>query len=70
MEVGSCGIASSQVRLVTIAYHNIVTGWETVATWNGRDALSFSHELEGDDPAVVLVQQAGYGPILAAARAR
>lgn len=54
----------------TFTYHNIVTEWETMATWNGRDAISVTHEVPGGDDAVVLVQQAGYGPILAAARAR
>lgn len=54
----------------TFTYHNIVTNWETIATWNGRQALAMQHEAPGDDPAVVLVQEATYGPILAAARAR
>lgn len=54
----------------TITYHNIVTGWETMATWNGRDALAVRHAAPGEDQAVVLVQEAGYGPIVAAARAR
>lgn len=54
----------------TFTYHNIVTEWETMATWNGRDSLAIRHEAPGDKPGVVLVQEAGYGPILAAARAR
>ena len=54
----------------TITYHNIVTDWQTVATWNGREPLAVRHPAPGDDPAVVLVQEAGYGPILAAARPR
>jgi hypothetical protein len=54
----------------TFTYHNIVTDWQTMATWNGREPLSVRHPAPGDNPAVVLVQQAGYGPILAAARAR
>ena len=54
----------------TFTYHNIVTSWEAMATWNGRDTLAVSHPLTSDDPAVVLVQKAGYGPILGAARAR
>jgi hypothetical protein len=54
----------------TITYYNIVTDWQTVATWNGREPLAVRHPAPGDRPAVVLVQEAGYGPILAAARAR
>ncbi len=54
----------------TLSYHNIVTDWQTMATWNGREALAIRHDLPGDEPAVVLVQEAGYGPIVAAARAR
>ncbi len=54
----------------TITYHNIVTDWEAMATWNGREPLALRHPVPGEDPAVVLVQEAGYGPILAAARAR
>jgi hypothetical protein len=54
----------------TYTYHNIVTSWETMARWNGQDALAVRHDAPGDRPIVVLVQKAGYGPILAAARAR
>lgn len=54
----------------TFTYHNIVTDWETMATWNGRGPLAIRHPVSGSEPAVVLVQEAGYGPILAAARAR
>ncbi|MBM9595238.1 DUF1223 domain-containing protein [Roseitranquillus sediminis] len=54
----------------TLTYHNIVTRWETIAEWDGRDPLSLSHAVPGDEPAVVLVQAARYGPILAAARLR
>ena len=54
----------------TVTYHNIVTDWQTVATWNGREPLAVRHPAPGDSPAVVLVQEAGYGSMLAAARAR
>lgn len=54
----------------TFTYHNVVTDWQTMATWNGRDPLAIRHPAPGDEPAVVLVQEAGYGPIVAAARAR
>ena len=54
----------------TFTYRNIVTDWETMATWNGREPLAIRHPVPGSEPAVVLVQEANYGPILAAARAR
>jgi hypothetical protein len=53
----------------TFTYYNIVTDWETIATWNGREPLSVRHDAPGSAPAVVLVQRSGYGPIVAAARA-
>jgi hypothetical protein len=54
----------------TITYHNIVTDWLTMAKWDGLEPLSLQYRLLGSYPAVVLVQKAGYGPILAAARTR
>lgn len=52
----------------TVTYHNIVTRWERVADWNGGQPLDMSLPIEGDEPAVVLVQRDGPGRILAAAR--
>jgi hypothetical protein len=53
----------------TFTYHNIVTDWQTMATWDGQGPLKLEHPLLGPYPAVVLVQKSGYGPIVAAARA-
>jgi hypothetical protein len=54
----------------TITYNNIVTDWQTIGTWDGREPLVMHQTIMGGYPAVVLVQEAGYGAILAAATAR
>ncbi len=51
-----------------IHYANIVQGWEVLAQWSGEEVLSIETRITGDDPVVVLVQEAEQGPILAAAR--
>jgi hypothetical protein len=53
----------------TFTYRNIVTAWEELAGWDGKAAFRAEARAEGEEPAVVIVQQAGYGPVLAAARA-
>jgi hypothetical protein len=50
-------------------YANIVDGWRVVGKWDGAGILNIETEMDGDRPAVVLVQQEGPGAILAAARA-
>jgi hypothetical protein len=52
----------------TIDYTNIVTDWQALGPWNAAEPLEMDVALEGDLPAVVIVQQRGPGPILAAAR--
>jgi len=54
----------------TLDYHNIVTQWETVGNWNARSAKTFTADVSGDDPIVVLVQRKDFGPIVAAAELR
>lgn len=54
----------------TVTYHNIVTLWETLGGWDGDGAVTFHVRIDGSDPAVVIVQEVGPGPILAAARSR
>jgi hypothetical protein len=51
-------------------YHNIVTSWESIATWDGRATFEMSVQIEGSDPLVVIVQERGLGEIVAAARLR
>lgn len=52
----------------TLVYANIVTGMEQVAEWDGQSNWQFEVPVEGDAPAAVLLQTAGFGPILAALR--
>lgn len=54
----------------TLTYHNIVTSWKVLGTWDGRGALSLNARAEGGEPVVVIVQADGPGAILAAARLR
>ncbi len=51
-------------------YHNIVTSWQTLATWDMRAPLEMSVQVEGREPLVVVVQERGQGEIIAAARLR
>jgi len=53
-----------------IAYTNTVTSWRTLAKWNGKTSVTIRTMVHGKQPVVVLVQRAGYGPILAAQRLR
>jgi len=52
----------------TFTYHNIVTEWRMVGGWDLSGPLQMQAEMEGDDPAVVILQSPGHGPILAATR--
>ena len=51
-------------------YANIVTSWEPVSSWDMLSPLSLTVPLEGDDPAVVIIQETGQGEVLATARLR
>lgn len=52
----------------SVDYHNIVTSWVKIAEWSGTDPLDLTADVAGDDPVVVIVQDAGMGDILAAKR--
>ncbi len=54
----------------TLDYANVVEGWTVIATWDGRSPLDLTAAVEGDKPAVVIIQQDVVGPILAAARVK
>ena len=55
---------------LTMRYANIVTSWEPLGSWDMMTPLQFSVDLPGDEPAVVIIQEAGQGEIVAAARLR
>jgi hypothetical protein len=51
----------------TFTYHNVVRDWSTVGEWDGAAPLSL--ELAAPEgAAAVIIQQAGFGPVMAAAR--
>lgn len=52
----------------TMDYHNIVTSLTTLATWDGKTPYEADVKIDGDEPAVVLIQEPGPGAILAAAQ--
>lgn len=51
---------------LTMTYTNIVTDWKQLADWRGTEALELKVPLDGDAPAVVLVQGEGPAEIIAA----
>ncbi|ETX14697.1 hypothetical protein OCH239_22095 [Roseivivax halodurans JCM 10272] len=53
-----------------IDYSHIVTDWDVVGRWAGTGAFAEDVPIEGEAPAVVMVQEDGYGAVLAAARLR
>ncbi len=54
----------------TLDYANIVESWEHLGTWDGRARAVIEAKISGDLPAIILVQHAQTGPIVAAARAQ
>lgn len=54
----------------TADYANIVTSWQSVGTWDMMSPLAMTVPLSGDDAVAVIVQEAGQGEIIAAARLR
>ena len=50
-------------------YANIVDGWTVLGQWDGHSPIDMQARIDGTRPAVVLVQRAGHGAILASARA-
>ena len=51
-------------------YVNIVTRWDVIARWDGRAPLALEVAIEGDAPAVVILQDAGHGAVRGVARLR
>ena len=54
----------------TIEYVNIVTEWRQIGKWDGKSPLKLSARVLGTQPLVVILQAAGPGQVLAAARLR
>lgn len=51
-------------------YANVVDGWTVLGQWDGQEPSEMQVEIDGTRPAVVLVQRAEHGAILAAARTK
>lgn len=51
-------------------YVNVVNSWQTVGEWDGSGPFDAEAEIDGDRPAVVLIQYPGPGEIVAAALAK
>ena len=51
-------------------YANVVENWQIAGQWDGIAPQSFETPLNAEFPAVVLVQQVGHGPIVAAANVK
>lgn len=52
----------------TFEYHNIAQNWTVLGEWDAQAPLDMATPLPGDLPVVIIVQQSGAGPIVAAAR--
>lgn len=61
-------IDSGENAGMTISYSNIVTSWEGLGDWSGREPLDITAPFPGDQPGVVILQRPGPAEILAAAR--
>jgi len=53
-----------------VTYHNVVTTWDDLGAWSGRDPLEMQADVKGSAPIVVIVQTEGPGNVLAVARLR
>ena len=51
-----------------VTYHNIVTSWTDLGTWDGAAPLTLEADVAGSDRVVVIVQSDGPAKVLAAAR--
>ena len=54
----------------TLTYHNIVSSWTRLGEWDGQGVFRATVQAAEGAPLAVVVQQAGYGPILGAAKVR
>ncbi len=61
-------ITRGENRGKTYEYTNIAHDWRVAGTWDGASPLDMTVQVAGDDPVVVLIQEAGAGAIVGAAR--
>lgn len=61
-------ITRGENRGSTYEYTNIAHDWQVAGTWDGRSPLDMQMTVSGDSATVVLVQEAGAGKIISAAR--
>ncbi|ARO14544.1 hypothetical protein BVG79_01198 [Ketogulonicigenium robustum] len=54
----------------TLTYVNIVTDLDQLGAWTGAAPLDIDQPIEGDAPAVVILQESGPGRIIAAAEVK
>ena len=66
----SVEITRGENRGKTVSYAHITHGWTELGKWDGSAPFELNADAAGDDPVVVIVQGAGYGPILAAIELR
>ena len=52
----------------TLTYANVVTSWTALDAWNGKAPLTLTADIPNGEPAVVIVQRQGPGPIMAAVK--
>ena len=63
-------ITRGENRGKTFEYTNIAHNWQVAGTWDGKAPLDLTLDIVGEDPVVILVQEAGAGAIIAAARVK
>ena len=51
-----------------MAYGNVVEDWAVIGEWDGSEPLAMQTRISGSHPAAIVIQRAGPGAILAAAR--
>lgn len=61
-------IARGENAGLQMTYHNVVTSWERLGSWQGLAPLDLLADAPGDAPVVVILQEPGPAAVLAAAR--
>ena len=64
----SVGITRGENSGKTLDYANVVESWDILGNWEGTSALELTANINGQEQAVVLVQNKGPGAIVAAAK--